>query len=101
MVPGLVRAMVPVPPKMELALPKVIKPAYVAAAPLFISAPPLDTPVPFKVSASAVPKLYPFKSSAAPLATVVPAPVVPKGVLVAPPAAPSFKMPALMAVTPV
>jgi hypothetical protein len=42
---------------MELALPKVIKPAYVAALPLFISAPPLDTPVPLKVSASAVPKL--------------------------------------------
>ena len=57
MVPALVMAMVPVPHKMELALPKVIKPAYVAAAPLFISAPPLDTPVPFKVRASAVPKL--------------------------------------------
>ena len=69
--------------------------------PVFISAPPLDTPVPFKVSASAVPKVKPFKSSAAPLATVVPAPVVPKGVLVAPPAAPSFNMPALMVVAPV
>jgi hypothetical protein len=42
---------------MELALPKVIKPEYVAAAPLFINAPPLDTPVPFKVSASAVPRV--------------------------------------------
>jgi hypothetical protein len=42
---------------MELALAKVIKPEYVAAAPLFNSAPPLDTPVPFKVSASAVPRV--------------------------------------------
>jgi acyl-CoA synthetase (AMP-forming)/AMP-acid ligase II len=73
----------------------------VAALPLFISAPPLDTPVPFKVRASAVPSVSPFKSSAAPLATVVPAPVVPNGVLVAPPAAPSFNMPALMVVAPV
>ena len=97
----MVSATLPVPPTMELALPKVIKPAYVAALPLFISAPPLDTPVPFKVSASAVPKVYPFKSSAAPLATVVPAPVVPKGVLVAPPAAPSFNVLALTVVKPV
>ena len=56
-VPVWVMAMLPVPPTMELALAKVIKPEYVAAAPLFINAPPLDTPVPFKVSASAVPRV--------------------------------------------
>ena len=58
-------------------------------------------PVPFNVSASAVPSVNPFKSSVAPAATVVPAPVVPSGVFVAPPAAPSFKVPTLIVVNPV
>ena len=48
-----------------------------------------------------MPKSNPFKSKVAPLDTTVPAPVVPNGVLVASPAAPSFKVPALIVVKPV
>ena len=102
MVPTLLSAIVPVPPIILLADPRVTNPLYVAAAPLFINDPPLDTPVPFKVSASAVPNVKPPKSNAAPVAdTTVPAPVVPSGVFAAPPVAPNFKIPALIVVKPV
>ena len=66
-----------------------------------VSAPPLLTPVPLSVSASAVPKVNPLRSSAAPVAaTRVPLLVVPKGVFVALPAPSSFKVPALIVVSP-
>jgi hypothetical protein len=84
------------------ALPSVIKPLYVAAvAELFVKAPPLEIPVPFRVSASDVPKVNPLRSSAAPDVTEVPEPVVPRGVLVASPLAPSFNVPALIVFNPV
>ena len=57
-------------------------------------------PVPFKVSPSEVANVNPFKSSA-PAVTVVPAPVVPNGVLGLTPAAPSCNIPALIVVKPV
>ena len=53
------------------------------------------------MSASAVPKVNPLRSSAAPVAaTRVPLLVVPKGVFVALPVPPSFKVPALIVVSP-
>jgi len=56
-------------------------------------------PVPFKVSTSEVASVNPFKSSAAPVAaTIVPAPIVPNGVLGLTPAAPSLSVPALIVV---
>ncbi len=95
-------AIVPVPPTMLTpVLPRVINPLYVAAAPEFINAPLLEIPVPLSVNASAVPNVKPAKSSAAPLVTEVPAAIVPKGVLVASPTAPSFRVPALTVVSPV
>ena len=49
-VPTLVSAIVPVPPTIDEELPKVTKPAYVAAvALLFINAPLLLIPVPLRV----------------------------------------------------
>ena len=57
--------------------------------------------MPFKVRASAVANVNPFKSSAAPAATVVPAATVPNGVFAPLPAAPSFNVPALIDVAPV
>ena len=101
MVPTFVKAMVPVPPTIELALPKVTRPEYVAATPLFISAPPEETPVPLMVKASAVAKVKPFKSKVASVATTVPAPVVPNGVLLPLPVAPKRRVPALIFVAPV
>ena len=53
------------------------------------------------VRASAVPNVKPFRSRVPPAEIVVPAAVVPKGVLVDPPAAPSRKVPALIVVKPV
>ena len=46
-------------------------------------------------------KVKPPRSRVAPAVTEVPAAVVPSGVLVTPPAAPSFNIPALMVVNPV
>jgi len=66
-----------------------------------VRAPPLEIPVPFKVRASAVAKEKPFKSRTAPELTVVPAPVVPNGVLLPLPAAPRSNVPALIVVAPV
>ena len=65
------------------------------------SAPPLLTPVPLRVKASAVAKVNPFKSNAAPEETVVPDPIVPKGEFGLVPVAPSFIVPAEMVVAPV
>ena len=70
-------------------------------AELFVNAPPDVMPVPFNVNTSAVPSEKPFKSRTAPAVTEVPAPVVPSGVFVPPPAAPSFNVPALIVVKPV
>ena len=61
----------------------------------------LPTPFPFRVRASAVPNVKPLTSSVAPAVIDVPAPVVPKGVLVDVPAAPSFNVPAAIVVKPV
>jgi hypothetical protein len=58
-------------------------------------------PVPFNVNASAVPNVYPFRSSTAPDVILVAPAVVPNGVFVPPPAAPSFNVPALIVVVPV
>ena len=66
-----------------------------------MSAPTLLNPAPLSVSASVVPKLNPFRSSVAPLLTIVPALVVPNGVFVPPPVAPSFNVPAEIVVKPV
>ena len=66
-----------------------------------VNAPPDEMPVPLRVKASAVPKVKPLRSRTAPEVTDVPEPVVPKGVLVAPPAAPNLRVPALMVVVPV
>ena len=80
---------------------KVILPLKDASVPVFVNAPAPETPVPARlVIASAVPRVNPFKSSVAPDAIVVPAFVVPNGVLTAPPFAPSFKVPTLIVVTP-
>ena len=88
---------------MLLVLPTVTNPEKeTAVALLLINAPPPEIPVPFIVNGSAVPSVNPFRSSAAPEAdTTVPAPIVPKGVLVPPPAAPSLITPKLMVVVPV
>ena len=56
-VPTFVKAIVPVPPTIELALPRVTSPAYEAALPLFIKAPPELIPVPLMVRASSVPNM--------------------------------------------
>jgi len=58
------------------------------------------SPFPFSVIGSAVLSEIPLISNTAPEATTVPAAIVPSGVLVALPAAPSFKVPALMVVVP-
>ena len=101
-VPVLLMFIAPVPPTILLALPKVSNPLYVAAAPEFINAPPLEIPVPLIVSVSAVPNVNPFKSRVAPEVTEVPAPTpaTPSGVLAPPPVAPSRNVPALMVVNP-
>ena len=102
-VPAFDSTRLPLLATMLLALPSVSRPLYVPAVPdVLVSAPAVPpTPVPFNVNASAVPSVNPFRSSVAPLATVVPAAVVPSGVFVAPPAAPNFSVPALMFVAPV
>ena len=69
-------------------------------ATLLVSAPAAAIPVPFKVSASAVPSVNPFRSRAAPEMTEVAPAVVPSGVFVLPPDAPSLRVPALMVVKP-
>jgi hypothetical protein len=86
---------------MELEEPKVSKPLYVQLPPEFISAPPLETPVPLIVSASDVAKVYPAKSNAPLFETNVPLPFVPKGVFAPLPVEPSFKIPAVIVVNPV
>ena len=68
---------------------------------LFVKAPVLETPIPLIVNPSAVPNVNPFKSKDAPEDTTVPAAVVPNGVFVAPPDAPSFIVPSLIVVVPV
>ena len=100
-VPVLERTIFPVE-TMLLEDPSVIKPLYVEAVPEVLhNAPPLLTPVPLRVNASAVARVKPFKSSAAPEVIEVPEPVVPRGVLLPLPAAPSLIVPALMVVNPV
>ena len=98
-------AIVPVPPIIEDAEPKVIKPPYVPAVEeVFIIAPPLEIPVPFIVSASAlvVPIDCPFKSNTAPDVILTPPAFVPKGPLVVTlEDAPNFIVPALIVVRPV
>ena len=80
-----------------LALPSVIKPAYVPALPLLlVSAPPLEMPVPFKVSALAPVIVAPFRSNTAPLVTLA-APALPPSAV----ALPTFKVPTEIVVPPV
>ena len=57
-------------------------------------------PVPFRVSGSATPSEKPFKSSTAPLVIEVAPAEDPSGESVALPAAPSFRVPAEMVVSP-
>ena len=66
-----------------------------------MSEPPDEIPVPFKVKASVVLKVKPFKSRTAPPVTEVPAAVVPNGPLVPSPVAPNLTVPALIVVRPV
>ena len=108
--PSLVKAKAPVTfcestifalPPIVVALARATVPAHVAlATPVFAKAPAPPTPVPFRVSASEVPSVKPFKSRVAPDETVTPPAEVPKGVLVAVPAAPNFNVPELMVVAP-
>ena len=85
-----------------LSLSSVINPLYRAAvAELLVKAPAPPAPVPLSVKGSAVPSENPFRSRVAPEATIVPASVVPNGVFVAPPAAPSISVPSLIIVSPV
>ena len=87
---------------MLLSLPSVINPLKVTAvAELLVKAPAPPAPVPLSVKGSAVPSENPFRSRVAPEATIVPASVVPNGVFVAPPAAPSISVPSLIIVSPV
>ena len=101
-VPTLLSAMFPLLATILLALPRLTNPLYVAAvAELLVNAPVVPpTPVPFSVKSSAVPRVNPFRSRVAPALTTVPAAVVPSGVLVASPAAPSFNVPAPTVVRP-
>ena len=96
---------VPVPPIIEEADPRVNKPPYVAPVEeLFIIAPLLEIPVPLMVNASAlvVPIDCPFKSKTAPVVSITPPAFVPKGPLVVTlEDAPNFNVPALMVVKPV
>ena len=95
-------AIVPVPPIILLALPNVSKPPYVApVALLLMIAPLLEMPVPLTVSASAVPRVNPLRSKTAPSVIDVFPTVVPSGVLVPSPVAPSLRVPALIVVVPV
>ena len=86
-----------------LAEPKVSAPLYVALPPVFVKAPAGKdvNPVPFNVNASAVARVYPFRSRQAPLDTVVLPAVVPNGELLPLPAEPNFNVPALIVVDPV
>ena len=65
------------------------------------TAPVVPAPEPVIDSGSEVLSEMPLRSSVPPLATTVPASIVPKGELVPLPAAPSRKTPALTVVTPV
>jgi len=96
-----VMAIVPTSPTMLEAVAKVIGPLYVAATPLFNKAPPVETPVPFRERPSVDPKVKPFRSRAAPEVTDVPLVVVPNGVFVFVPVAPSLRIPELIVVAPV
>ena len=100
-VPVLERVMAPELDTILAALPNVIKPLKVTGvATLLVSAPAAAIPVPFRVSGSAVPRVKPFKSRTAPVVTEVAPPTVPSGVLVLPPFAPNFRVPALTVVNP-
>ena len=89
-------------PLVAVLLERVTTPLKEAAAPELVRAPVPLTPVPMRVTASAVPRVKPLRSSAAPVPlTRVPPAVVPRGVLVAPPAAPRATVPAEIVVTPV
>ena len=87
-------------PPMDVAAPRATVPLHEAAAPVFVRAPPERTPVPLRVSPSAVPRVKPLRSKAPPAETVVAPPMVPRGVLVASPAEPSFRVPAETVVRP-
>ena len=82
---------------MELALPRVMRPAYVAAALLLlIKAPPLKIPVPRKVKAFVAVITVPFKSKTAPDVMLTAPPFPPKAV-----AFPILMVPELIVVPPV
>ncbi len=84
------------------AAARLIAPLNEALPPVFVRAPPDETPVPRRVIVSDVPRVKPFRSKAAPATDiVVPATVVPKGPLMPSPLAPSFNVPALIVVKPV
>jgi hypothetical protein len=77
-------------------------PGYVTfVAEEFERAPPLETPVPFKVRLSFAVSVKPLRSRVAPLVTVVPAATVPRGVFAPDPAEPNLKVPAVIEVAPV
>ena len=85
-------------PESELiceAAPSVISPAKVLSPEMFRKAPAALIPVPLRFRASAPIEIPPESSNAAPLATVVPAAVVPREV-----AFEARRAPALMVVAP-
>jgi hypothetical protein len=90
---------------MLAAATKVITPIYVdGVEELFVNAPKPPTPVPLMERASVAADVNenPFRSSDAPLATVVPAAVVPSGPeVLSVDDAPNASVPALIVVAPV
>ena len=95
-----VTRMFPVPPSVAAA-PRARVPCQEALPPELVSEPVLAIPGPRMLRASIVPREKPLRSRAPPAATVVPVPTVPKGVFVAPPLAPSLRVPKVMVVAPV
>ena len=68
---------------------------------VLFNAPADAIPVPFNVNASSVERLNPARFKAAPVLTVVPEAIVPKGEFVPLPAEPRVSVPALTIVAPV
>ena len=83
MVPLLVKLSVPASDWMDAAAPRVSKPPKLLVPLRLRSAPLALTPVPLIVRASAPTEMLPCNSSEPPLATVVPAAVVPRALLLA------------------
>jgi len=101
--PALVKSppAIPLAPKVILPVVPMLPAATIVIAPLkfmavdelLVKEPSPEIPVPLIVSDSAVPRVNPFRSRAASSVTEVPAAIVPNGVFVPPPPAPSLSVP--------